>query len=132
MTLTDTIADFIIGIKNAGAAGKVSATIPYSQMKMDIAKILEREKYINGFEKQGRKTGKVIEVMIKYGEDQEPRVQGVKRVSKPSRRIYVGKDDIKPVKQGYGLVILSTPEGVMTGSDAQKKGIGGEVLFEIW
>lgn len=132
MVLGDTIADFITSVKNASAAGKASAVIPYSRMKMDIAKILKKEGYIADAEKHGRKTGKVLEITISYEDDKSPRVRGVKRISKPSRRVYIGKDDIRPVKQGYGLVVLSTPGGIMTGSDAQKKGVGGEVLFEIW
>jgi len=132
MTLTDPIGDFIIQIKNAGSAGKKSITLPASKLKLALADVLKKEGYISDVATHGRGTKKTVEVSILYLGDGDPRVQGVRRVSKPSRRVYVQKDEIRPVRQGHGTLIVSTPEGLITGSDARKRGIGGEVLFEIW
>ncbi len=132
MTSRDPIADLITRIKNAGDAGREFVTVPYSKLKMDIAEVLQKEKFLSDVKTHGRKMEKEIEIAIAYTEDKKPRVNGVRRVSKLSRRVYLGAQDIHAVKQGYGLLVLSTPDGVMTGSEAKKKGIGGEALFEIW
>lgn len=99
-------------------------------MKEAIAEVLEQEGYITGIDKKAKKDG-VLSVTLAY-KDGAPVVQGVKRISKPSRRLYVGVRDIKAVKRGYGAVVLSTPAGVMSGKQAKIKNVGGEVLFEIW
>ncbi len=131
----DPIADMLIQIKNAGNAGKESVLIPYSKIKFGIATLLLREGYvssvINKNNKKGKKEYRFIEVGIAR-KNAKPKIQGVSRMSKLSRRFYMGFRDVKPVRQGYGDLILSTPKGLLTGKDARKQKIGGEVLFKIW
>lgn len=132
----DPIADLLIRIKNAGQAGLDSAVIPYSKIKAQILEVLKKEGYILGAtEKAGAHPS--IEVGISYlpekkGERRTPRVQGASRISKLSKRLYYGVADIKPVRFGKGLLVLSTPQGVMSGKDAKKANVGGEALFKIW
>jgi small subunit ribosomal protein S8 len=128
--LMDPISDLIIRIKNASSAKKPAVSLPYSNMKHSIAQVLEKEGYIAAIDKKSKSNGTLtLELAYKNG---SPAVTGVKRLSKPSRRMYVGVHDIKPVKRGYGLLVLSTPAGVMTGKEARAKHVGGEILFEIW
>lgn len=129
--VTDPIADLITQIKNAGAVGKASITVPFSALKSSVAQVLEKEGYVGSVTTRGRKVKKSLEIGIKYHEG-KPRVTGAERISKPSRRVYVGAEDIKPVRQGHGRLILSTPQGIVTGMEAQKAHSGGEVLFKIW
>ncbi|MBY0294225.1 30S ribosomal protein S8 [Patescibacteria group bacterium] len=128
--LMDPISDFIIRIQNASRAKLSVVSLPYSNMKEAIAEVLEQEGYITGIDKKAKKEG-VLSVTLAY-KNGMPVVQGVKRISKPSRRLYIGVRDIKPVKRGYGAVVLSTPAGVMSGKQAKAKNVGGEILFEIW
>ena len=128
----DPISNFITSISNAAKTGKRAVRTPYSTMKQAIAEVLASEGYIEELTKKGKKTGqKYLEVSVVYDEEGS-RVHGVKRVSKPSRRVYKGAKDIHAVRHGYGRVIISTPEGIMTGEAARKANIGGEALFEIW
>ncbi len=130
--VTDPVANFITALSNASAVGKEVVRTPYSAMKQAIAEVLAAEGYIENLTKKGKKTGqKYLEVSVLYDEA-GPRVHGVKRISKPSKRVYKGAKDIVPIRHGYGRVILSTPEGIMTGDAARKAKVGGEVLFEIW
>lgn len=130
--VNDPIADFITQIRNAGKVGKESVAVPFSQVKMNIAKALEREGYIGSVAKRGRKTKKFIEVGLMYKEGGVPKIKGSRRISKLSRRIYTGAKDTKRVKQGLGMAILSTPQGILTDAEARKKNVGGEILLEIW
>ena len=127
----DPIADMIIRIKNAGMAGLLSTNVPYSRLKHDIAVVLEREGYIASVTKRAKKARKHIEIGIKY-EGKKPHINDVDRVSKPSRRVYVGVKDMHPVKNGHGSLILSTPKGIMTDKEARKSHTGGEALFIIY
>ena len=129
--VTDPIADLLVRIKNAGNTGLPSTTIPYSQLKFEIVNLLEKEGYVGSVSKKGKKAKKVIEVGIAYI-DKKPRIADAVRVSKPSRRIYMGVNDIRPVRHGYGLTVLSTPKGIMTDKEARKEHVGGEALFKIW
>lgn len=129
--MKDSIADFITQIKNAGDAGKTSVVVPFSNMKMAIADLLVKEGFLKSSVKKGKKIAKFIEVELVY-EGNAPFVQGVKRISKFSRRVYQGAKDMKSVRNGYGLLVVSTPKGIMTGRDAKKENVGGEVLFSIW
>lgn len=129
--MTDPIADMIIRIKNAGASHKESVTFPYSKLKHEICNLLNKEGFIGEVQKKGKKVVKSLEVDVLYTND-APRILGVRRVSKPSRRIYKKVGEIRKVKQGYGSLILSTPKGIMTDDEARKNKIGGEALFEIW
>ncbi len=129
--VTDPIADLLVRIKNAGNTGLPSTIIPYSQLKFEIASLLQKEGYIGSVSKKGKKAKKVIEVSIAYT-NKKPRIADAARVSKPSRRVYMGVHDIKPVRHGYGLLVLSTPKGIMTDKEARKEHVGGEALFKIW
>ena len=129
--MTDPISDMIIRIKNAQTASKESVAFPYSRLKEEISNLLEKEKFIKGVSKRGKKISKSLEVGLIYN-GKTPRIQGVKRISKSSRRIYKKASQIRPVRRGYGMLVLSTPKGVRSGEDAKREGAGGEALFEIW
>jgi small subunit ribosomal protein S8 len=137
MTISDPIADMLTRIRNALMAGHTTVSVPQSKLKMAIAQILADEGYIDAFE-EGELDGKAMKVLrmrLKYvGErrDRRPVISGLRRVSRPGRRVYVGKHKIPWVQSGIGVAILSTPKGVMTGVRARQMGIGGEVLCEIW
>lgn len=129
----DSISDFIIRLKNSGDAGKESVSVPYSKMIQKIAELLEKQGYIKAQTKKGKKVaGQTIEVNLLPKEANGPRIQGVKRHSKPSKRVYVHSKDIYPVRHGYGMLVVSTSKGLMSGDEARKAKLGGEVLFEIW
>jgi len=130
--VTDPVADFVNQIKNAGAVGKTTVSVPFSNLKSAIADVLLAKGYIRGVEKKGKKIKKTLEVTLAYAEDGKHRIKGVKRISKPGRRSYKSVKEIVPVRYGHGAVILSTPKGVLTGDDAKKENVGGETLFEIW
>jgi len=130
--MTDPIADMLTRIRNAKAVGKTSVYIPYSKIKMAIANTLQKEGVIESCEKKGKKVRKSIDVKLKYHQDGTSYISNMKRISKPSQRIYRGYEDLFSVKQGFGFSILSTPEGIMTGKEARQKKIGGEILCEVW
>jgi small subunit ribosomal protein S8 len=128
--MSDYITDILIRIKNASARNKASISFPYSDLGMDISETLVRNGFTSGITRKGKKM-KTIELALAY-ENNIPKVADFKRLSKQSRRVYSSFRDIKPVKNGYGKLILSTPEGVKTGEEAKKAKVGGELLFEIW
>jgi len=130
--ITDPVGDMIIRIKNAGNAKKETVSIPHSLLKAAIAEKLKEHGYVSNIEKRGRKVRKTLELTIAYKEDGTPKIQGVKRISRPGRRTYAKVREIIPIKYGYGKVLLSTPKGVMTGEEARKTKMGGEILFQIW
>lgn len=132
MQITDPIADMLTRIRNANSSKHESVLIPSSKMKVAIAKILDDEGYINGYEviddgKQG-----VIKVTLKYGANKTKVITGIKRVSKPSLRVYANKEEMPRVLRGLGIAIVSTSKGIMTDKDARKNNVGGEVLAFIW
>jgi len=127
----DPIADMLIRIKNAQAAGLPSLEIPYSKLKFALAKILLRENFIDGLEEKGKKALRKIQIILKYNQD-IPAVQGIKRISKLSRRLYIKRKEIRLKKQERGIIILSTPEGLMTEREAKKAGLGGEIICKVW
>lgn len=127
----DPIADMIVRIKNATDSKKESVVFSYSKLKLAILDVLLKEGYIKSFGKKGKKVVKFIEVGLIYN-GKEPRINGVKRISKSSKRIYFGNKDIRKVKNGLGNLILSTPKGIMTDKMAREQKVGGEALFEIW
>jgi small subunit ribosomal protein S8 len=130
--VNDPVGDFIIQLKNAGMVGKKSVSIPYSKLKHAIANKLVEAGFISNAEKYGKKVKKTLDVVLKYENDGTHAIRGVKRVSKPGRRLYVGVAEIFPVKFGKGKRILSTPVGILTGEEAREKNVGGEELFIIW
>lgn len=127
----DPISNMLIQIKNAGMAKLPTVTIPYSSAKLAIAHVLQKEGYVSSVSQKGKKAKQYIEIELTYT-DNKPRIKDVKRVSKPSRRIYKRVKDIKSVRQGYGTLVLSTPKGVMTDTEARKEHVGGEALFTVW
>lgn len=128
----DVIGDFIIRIKNAGAVGKATVSAPYSAFKYAIAEKLKDAGYIKAVEKKGKKVRKTLDVVLKYDENGKHVIKGLRRVSKPGRRMYVGSRDIHSIRYGHGSLILSTPKGIVTDKEARKDKVGGEALFEIW
>jgi len=127
----DPIADMLNRIKNAQAVGHPTVEFPFSNLKNEVAKILEREGFIDKIEKKGRKTKKTIEITLKY-DNKMPAISGIKKISKPGQRIYLDSTKIKKVRDGYGIAIISTSKGLMTDKEARKNKIGGEVLCEVW
>ncbi len=129
--MTDPIADMFNRIKNAQAVLKPTVSIPFSNLKYEIAKILEKEKYIKKIEKKRRKIEKTIEISLKYNKN-IPAIVELRRVSKSGQRIYLPVQKIKRVKGGFGSAIISTSKGLMTNREARKNKLGGEVICEMW
>ncbi len=127
----DVIGDFIIRLKNAGAVGKKNVSVPYSKLRHAVADKLVAAGYIESAVAKGKAAQKTLEVTLKF-EDGESAIHGVKRVSKPGRRLYVKVESIHKVKFGKGNLILSTPAGILTNDEAKAKNVGGEQLFLIW
>ena len=130
--MIDPIADLIARIRNANMVYKEEIDVPYSNMKKAIVQILKEEGYIKDFEIIDRDNKKTIRIYMKYGRNKERAILGIERVSKPGRRVYVGKDEIPKVLNGIGMAILSTSKGILTDREAKKIGEGGEVLLLIW
>jgi small subunit ribosomal protein S8 len=127
----DTIGDMIIRIKNANHSHGSSVLIPYSRLCLVILEKLVSEGFITSVIKRNRKGKRFIEVFLTYI-DKKPRVSDVKRISKLSRRVYMKAQDLRPVRHGFGRLIVSTPKGIFTGKEAREKNLGGEALFSIW
>lgn len=130
--VSDPIGDFIIRLTNAGAVKQASVAVPFSTLKLAVAEKLKEAGFIAGAEKKGKKVKKTLDVMLKYDHNGTPRINGVKRISKPGRRVYKGVLEITPVRYGHGSLILSTPKGILTDKEAKAAKVGGEALFEIW
>lgn len=130
--VSDPVADFIIQLKNAGAAGRTQVVMPYSKLKLALAQKLETCGYLGAVVKRGKKARKALEIELKVGKGGRSSIQGVERISKPGRRIYTSVAHIRPVRQGKGVLVLSTPKGILTDSEARKAHVGGEALFMIW
>jgi small subunit ribosomal protein S8 len=137
MSVSDPISDMLTRIRNALMAGNSTVSLPSSKIKVAIAQILEQEGFIDSFV-DGEGDGgvhRMLRLQLRYVGDRRERrpvISGLKRVSRPGRRVYVGKDKIPWVQSGIGMAVLSTPKGVMTGIRARQLGVGGEVLCEIW
>ena len=130
---TDPIADFLTRIRNAAAAKHQRVDVPASRLKAEIARILKEEGYISTFKMvEESKTRKVLRVFLKYTPDRRSVISGIKRISKPGARRYLGYEEIRPVVGGLGINILTTPKGLMTGRAARKTKLGGEILCEVW
>lgn len=127
----DKISNMLISLKNGGVVGKETVMVPFSKLTGEIAKTLFNAGYIASYAKKSRAKGDVLELGVSYV-DAKPKIHDVKRVSKSSRRVYIGVQDVKSVKNGRGLLVLSTPKGILTGDQARKEHVGGEALFEIW
>lgn len=129
--VTDPISDMMIRLKNAGMTGNREASVPYSEFKNQIAELLKREGYLKVITKRGKKVKKFLELELAY-EGEEPRIHEVRRISKPSRRVYHQVGDIRPVRQGHGLAVYSTSRGLKTDREARTEKLGGEILFTLW
>jgi small subunit ribosomal protein S8 len=132
MRLTDPVADFLTRIRNAIRARHQKVDIPASRLKAEIARILKEEGYIANFKAVEEDGHKIIRVYLKYSNSNEAAITNVSRVSSPGCRVYVRRSEIPRVLGGLGINILTTPRGVMTGRQARREGVGGEVLCEIW
>ena len=129
--MTDPIADMVNVIRNAQKVNKPTVEVLFSNIKFEIAKILEKEGFIEKVEKKGKKTKKSIEITLKF-EDKVPAISGTKMISKPGQRIYSSYKDLRQVRDGYGVSIISTSKGLMTNKEARKQKIGGEIICKIW
>ena len=135
MSLTDPTSDFLTRIRNGLAAQHDAVETPSSGLSKEIARILKEQGYIEGFEVQppeARRAGEHLRVLLRYTEERKPVISGMRRVSRPGRRTYVDATHIPKVQGGMGTTIMSTSQGVMTGHDARNRGIGGEVVAEVW
>ena len=130
--MTDTIADMLTRIRNALIAKHETVDVPASQTKMAIAKILQEEGYIKGFEMTEDGIRKNIHITLKYGPNKQRVIVGIKRISRPGLRVYARKDELPKVLGGLGVAIVSTSRGIMTDKEARKQGVGGEVLAYVW
>ncbi len=132
MNMTDPIADLLTRIRNANRASLATTTIPYSRLKEEVVRVLKEEGFIRGYDTLGEGTRKNLVVTLKYKADGERVFDTLARVSKPGHRVYVGYKNIKAIRQGLGVAILSTPKGVITDTAAKKMKLGGEWLCSVW
>jgi len=132
MSVNDPISDMLTRIRNAGLARQAETTMPSTKILVAIAKILKEEGYIADYRLIEKRPQGQLVVLLRYGTDRKPAIKELKRVSKPGLRVYAGKDDIPRVRSGLGIAIVSTPQGVLTGFEARRRGIGGEVLCTVF
>ena len=132
--VTDPIADMLTRIRNANAARHSEVRVPASRLKLDVARVLRDEGYVAGYEveRNADRTGEVLKISFKARPDRKRVISGVKRISRPGLRVYARKTEIPRVLGGLGIAILSTSQGVMSGREAQRAGVGGEVLAYVW
>ena len=130
--MTDPVADFLTRVRNAIRAKQQKVDVPASKLKLEMARILKEEGYISNFKATEENGQKLLRVYLKYGNGSEAAISNLNRISKPGCRVYVGRTEIPRVLGGLGINILTTPKGVMTGRDARKNGVGGEILCEVW
>ncbi len=130
--MTDPIADMLTRIRNANTAYKDEVELPASRLKEEIARVLQREGYVVGYRIEGDDPKRRLVVEMKYGPERERTISGIKRVSRPGRRVYANRDRLPRVMGGLGVAILSTSQGLMTDKQAARAGIGGEVLCHVW
>ena len=130
--MTDPVADMLARINNASRARYDSVEIPSSKIKREVARILQSEGYIEEFQESGEGINQVLRLTLKYGDEQQSRITGVKRVSKPGLRVYAPVGDLPQVLGGMGTAIISTSSGIMSDREARRKKVGGEVLAFVW
>jgi small subunit ribosomal protein S8 len=131
MSLTDPVSDFLTRIRNGIRARHQKVDVPASKLKLEMARILKEEGYISNYKATEEDGKKILRVYLKYGPNNEAAISKLERISKPGCRVYVGRNEIPRVLGGMGINILTTPQGVMTGRQARKVGVGGEVLCEV-
>src|SRR5688572_1068968 len=132
MSMTDPIADMLTRIRNAQLAGHASVKMPRSNIKVEIAKLLQSEGFLAGHTESRDTPQGTLELVLKYDAGNKSTIRGILRISTPSRRVYVGRDEIPRVRNGLGVAILTTSHGVLTDAQARRAGVGGEVLCHIW
>jgi small subunit ribosomal protein S8 len=132
MTMTDPIADMLTRLRNANSAYHDDVVMPHSKIKSHIAEILQQEGYITGWRTEEAQVGKALVLELKYGPNRERSIAGIKRISKPGLRVYAKSTSLPRVLGGLGVAIISTSNGLLTDKQAQKKGVGGEVLAYVW
>jgi small subunit ribosomal protein S8 len=130
--MTDPIADLLTRIRNAQRARHAQATMPSSQLKLAVARVMESQGYVEGVQVEAEEGKPVLRVGLRYRDDGREMIDGLRRVSRPSRRVYVGAEQIPQVRNGLGIAILSTSRGVMSDQDARAQKLGGELLCEVW
>jgi small subunit ribosomal protein S8 len=132
MSLSDPISDMLTRIRNAHMAEKDRVEMPHSKLKAEVARLLKKEGYVTDFSTEGHDSKRTLIVFLKYGPNSEPAITGLSRASRPGLRSYAGSKSIPKVLGGMGLTILSTSSGVISGREARKKNVGGEVLCRVW
>ncbi|MBX3311814.1 MAG: 30S ribosomal protein S8 [Microbacteriaceae bacterium] len=132
MTMTDPVADMLTRLRNANSAYHETVALPYSKLKGSIAEILKSEGYIAEWSVEDARVGKTLVIKLKYGQNRERSIVGIKRVSKPGLRVYAKSTELPHVLGGLGIAILSTSSGMLTDRQATQKGVGGEVIAYVW
>lgn len=132
MSMSDPLADLLTRIRNALHAGFPTVEVPSSKLKIHVCDVLKHEGYIVDYVSEDDGKQGILRIQLKYTEERKPVIQGIKRVSKPSLRIYSGANDIAPVRSGLGISVVTTSKGVMTAKQARTENVGGEVLCEVW
>ena len=130
--LNDPVSDYLTRVRNALGADHPEVEIPASRLKKEMTRILVEQGYLSGYEVEPTAIGESIRIQLKYTEDRDPVISGMKRISRPGRRRYVPSDAVPRVQGGMGTAIISTSAGVMTGHEAKEKGVGGEVVAYVW
>lgn len=130
--MTDPIADLLARIRNAGMARHQELACPSSKLKLAIATVLQERGYLEGVRVEAEAGFPTLRISLRYQDDGKPMIEGLRRVSRPSRRVYVGKGDVKKVRNGLGLSVLSTSRGILSDQGAREAEVGGEVLCEVW
>lgn len=130
--MTDPVADMLTRVRNANQALHDEVRMPASKLKTEIAKLLEAEGYIVGWEESGEGKDKTLLVKLKYDKSRRQVISGLRRISKPGRRVYVDRESIPKVLGGMGVAVISTSQGLLSGQEARRRGVGGEILCEVW
>ncbi len=130
--MTDPIADLLTRIRNAGTARHVQTTCPSSRQKLAVARVLKNAGFIGGVKVEARAGHPILVIDIRYDEEGSALIDGIRRVSKPGRRVYVGKDEVPRVRRGLGIAVISTSKGIISDKDAREQKLGGEVVCEVW
>lgn len=132
MSMNDPVSDMLTRVRNALRAGHPDVIVPHSRLKEQMCSVLEKEGYIDGHSVAGEKANKTLRIILRYGEDGKPVIHALRRVSKPSLRVYAGGKEIQNVRSGLGIAIVTTSKGVITGRQAREENVGGEILCEVW
>jgi small subunit ribosomal protein S8 len=130
--VSDPIADMLTRIRNAALASHSEASIPASHLKREVARVLKESGFIEDYRVEEGGGKPVLVVVLRYGAEREPMIEGLERVSKPSRRVYVGANEIPRIRNGLGVAVLSTPRGILSDAQAREAGVGGELLARVW